>query len=34
MAFLDVLIASIERHRTTPTKPGIAASWTVLAPGA
>jgi lysine decarboxylase len=29
-AFLDVLIASIERHRTTPRKPGVAASWTVV----
>jgi arginine decarboxylase len=29
-AFLDVLIASIERHRTTPRKPGVAASWTVI----
>ncbi len=28
--FLDVLIASIERHRTTPRKPGVAASWTVV----
>jgi len=28
-AFLDVLIASIERHRTTPRQPGVAASWTV-----
>ena len=29
-AFLDVLIASIERNRTTPRKPGVAASWTVV----
>jgi arginine decarboxylase len=29
-AFLDFLIASIERHRTTPRKPGVAASWTVV----
>jgi arginine decarboxylase len=29
-AFLDVLIASIERHRTTPRQPGVAASWTVV----
>ena len=29
-AFLDVLIASIERRRTTPRKPGVAASWTVV----
>jgi arginine decarboxylase len=25
-----VLIASIERHRTTPRKPGVAAAWTVI----
>lgn len=29
-AFLDVLIASVERHRTTPRTPGVAASWTVV----
>jgi arginine decarboxylase len=29
-AFLDVLIASIERHRAAPRKPGVAASWTVV----
>jgi arginine decarboxylase len=29
-AFLDVLIASIERHRTAPRRPGVAASWTVV----
>jgi arginine decarboxylase len=29
-AFLDVLIAAIERHRTAPRKTGIAASWTVV----
>src|ERR1700722_11721786 len=29
-AFLEVLIASIERHRTTPRKPGVAASWSVI----
>jgi len=29
-AFCDVLIASIERHRTTPRTPGVAASWTVV----
>ncbi len=29
-AFLDVLIASIERHRTTPRQPGVAASWAVV----
>ncbi len=29
-AFLDVLIDSIERHRTTPRVSGVAASWTVV----
>jgi arginine decarboxylase len=29
-AFLDVLIASIERRRTIPRKPGVAASWSVV----
>ena len=29
-AFLDVLIASIERHRTTPRTQRVAASWAVV----
>jgi len=29
-AFLDVLIASIESHRSAPRTPAIAASWTVV----
>jgi arginine decarboxylase len=29
-AFLDVLIASIERHRGAPRSPSTAASWTVV----
>ncbi len=29
-AFLDVLIASIERHRGAPRSPVSAASWTVM----
>ena len=29
-AFLDVLIAAIERHRGTPRTPKTAASWSVV----
>jgi lysine decarboxylase len=29
-AFLDELIAVIERHRAAPRQPGVAASWTVV----